>query len=79
LEASPTEYLDQVKAPMLLMSEIGLYNYTKTYEEAIRASDYRGATIYHVLDLDHGGLWRDMALNENSRHREVMADFILRN
>jgi hypothetical protein len=79
LEASPTEYLDQVKAPMLLMSEIGLYNYTKTYEEAIRASDYRGATIYHVLDLDHGGLWRDMAMNKNSRHREVMADFILRN
>ncbi|WP_020570494.1 alpha/beta hydrolase [Neolewinella persica] len=79
LEASPTEYLDQVKAPMLLVSEIGLYNYTKTYEEAIRASGYRGATIYHVLDLDHGGLWRDMALNEKSRHREVMADFILRN
>lgn len=79
LEASPTEYLDQVKAPMLLMSEIGLYNYTKTYEEAIRASDYRGATIYHVLDLDHGGLWRDMAFNDKSRHRQVMADFILRN
>lgn len=79
LEASPTGYLDQVKAPMLLVSEIGLYNYTRTYEEAIRASGYRGATIYHVLDLDHGGLWRDLALNENSRHREVMADFILSN
>ncbi|MEM9928405.1 MAG: alpha/beta hydrolase [Bacteroidota bacterium] len=76
LEASPTEYLDQVKAPMLLMSEIGLYRYTKTYEEAIRASAYRGATIYHVLDLNHAGLWRDMAMNEESRHRRAMADFI---
>lgn len=76
LEASPTEYIDHLKVPMLLISEIGLYNYTKTYEEAIRASEYREATIYHVLDLDHGGLWRDMALNENSRHRRVMASFI---
>lgn len=78
LEASPTEYLDKISAPMLLVSEIGLYRYTRTYEDAIRASDYRGATIYHVLDLDHGGLWRDLAMNEDSRHRQVMADFILK-
>lgn len=79
LDASPVEYLDNIRVPMLLVSEIGLYRYTKTYEEAIRASDYRGATIYHVLEFDHGGLWRDLALNQESRHRAVIADFILRN
>ena len=58
------------------MSEIGLYHYTQVYEDAIRASDYRQATIYHVLDLDHGGLWRDLAYNERSRHRAVLLDFM---
>jgi len=61
----------------LLISEIGLYQYTKIYEEAIRASTYRDVAIYHVLDLNHGGLWRDMANNENSLHRKVIIDFIL--
>lgn len=74
--ASPSEYIEHLVAPMLLVSEIGLYNYTRIYEEAIRASDYRNATIYHVLDLNHGGLWRDLAQNEDSRHRAVMVDFI---
>ena len=62
---------------MLLISEIGLYNYTKIYEEAIRASTYRDVAIYHVLDLNHGGLWRDMSNNERSAHRSVIVDFIL--
>lgn len=74
--ASPVVYLDRLDLPMLLMSEIGLYNYTKVYEDAIRASSYRKATIYHVLNLDHGGLWRDLAHNQRSRHRAVMVEFI---
>ncbi|MEM9526075.1 MAG: alpha/beta hydrolase [Bacteroidota bacterium] len=74
--ASPTEYIEHLAVPMLLVSEIGLYRYTKIYEEALRASDYRDATIYHVLDLNHGGLWQDLAHNEDSRHRAVIVDFV---
>ncbi|MEL7163610.1 MAG: hypothetical protein AAFN92_22825, partial [Bacteroidota bacterium] len=77
LEASPTEYIGNLRVPMLLVSEIGLYRYTKIYEEALRASEYRAATIYHVLDLNHGGLYRDLRDNENSRHRAMIANFIL--
>lgn len=76
-EASPSEYLDQVVAPMLLVSDGALFPYTQVYEARIRASSYRKATIYHVLDLNHGQLWRDLAHNARSRHRSVLVDFIL--
>ncbi|MTB51478.1 alpha/beta hydrolase [Lewinella sp. W8] len=75
-DASPTEYIEHLAAPMLLMSEIGLYNYTKIYEEAIRESSYRDVTVHHVLDLNHGGLWRDMSQNQRSHHRMAMVNFI---
>ena len=74
--ASPATYIDQLEVPMLLVSEGGLYNYTKVYEEMLWESDYRSCQIFHVFDKDHAGLWRDISTNENSLTRQVMLSFI---
>ena len=76
--ASPTTYLDNLELPMLLISEGGLFNYTKVFEEKIWASQYRKCQIFHVLNLDHAGLWNDISNTEDSQTRKVMVDFVKR-
>lgn len=79
VEASPTTYLDQLKTPMLLISEGALYEYTKVFEEKIWASAYRNCQILHVFNFNHAGLWRDISNAPDSQTRKVMIDFIMRN
>ncbi|WP_367387957.1 alpha/beta hydrolase [Lewinella sp. LCG006] len=79
VEASPTTYLDQLKTPMLLISEGALYEYTKVFEEKIWASTYRDCQIFHVFNFNHAGLWRDISNAPDSQTRKVMIDFIKRN
>ena len=77
-EASPMTYLDQLKTPMLLISERGLYDYTKHFEEQIRTSGFEDCQILHVFNFNHGGLWRDISNAPNSQTRRIMIDFIKR-
>lgn len=79
IDASPTTYLDQLKIPMLLISEGGLFKYTKVFEEKIWESEYRDCQIMHLFNFNHGSLWRDMSFAENSQARNAMLDFIQRN
>lgn len=74
--ASPSSYIESLEIPMLLISEGGLYNYTKLYEELLWESDYRQCQILHVFDKDHAGLWRDISHNEHSFTRNAMVHFI---
>ncbi|MCI4670070.1 MAG: alpha/beta hydrolase [Bacteroidia bacterium] len=78
IQASPATYLDKLKIPMLLISEGGLFNYTKLFEEKIWESEYRQCQILHLLNFSHGGLWTDMSYAENSQARNAMTDFIHR-
>jgi acetyl esterase/lipase len=75
-DASPTSYMEHLSIPMLLVSEGALFNYTKIYEERIWESDFRNCQIYHVFDLDHGGLWKNLSFEKNSQHRNLMVQFI---
>lgn len=77
-EASPMTYLEQLKTPMLLISERGLYDYTKHFEEQIRISGFQDCQILHVFNFNHGGLWRDISNAADSQTRRVMIDFIQR-
>lgn len=77
IDASPSTYMDNLKTPMLLISEGALFNYTKVFEEKIWDSAYRDCQILHVFDQDHGGLWRDLSNAPDSSTRKVMIDFIL--
>ena len=78
IDASPITYMDQLQIPMLLISERGLYNYTKIFEEKIRESDYRNCQILHVFNHNHGGLWRNLSEDQNSQTRNIIIDFIKR-
>lgn len=75
-EASPVTYLEDFDIPMLLISERGLYNYTKIFEEKIKTSDYQKVTIIHVSDYDHGGLWRNLSYDSNSFTRKAIIQWI---
>jgi acetyl esterase/lipase len=74
--ASPVTYLEHLQTPMLLISENGLYNYTKLFEEHLWASEYRDCQILHVFNFNHAGLWRDISNAPNSQTRNIMIDFI---
>ncbi len=78
-KASLSSYIDQLKIPMLLVSEGGLFAYTQTFEQQIWESEYRQCQILHVMNLGHGGLWKDLSQNNDSQARKVMVDFIRRN
>ena len=75
-EASPTSYVSNLKAPMLLISERNTYNYTKIFEDELRKSDSAGFEVLHVRDLDHSGLWKDLSFNKDSSYRKRIVEFI---
>lgn len=77
-DASPTTYMDQLRIPMLLISEHDLYDYTKVFEEKIRESGYQDCQVLHVFNFGHAGLWRDISNAADSQARRIMADFIRR-
>lgn len=78
VDASPVTYLDQLNLPMLLISDRGLYNYTKLFETKLREAQYRNCQVFHVFNLNHGELWRDLSNAPNSQTRNLMIDFIKR-
>lgn len=75
-DASPVTYLDNLKIPMLLISDNALYPYTQDFETQIRASTYRNCQVWQVFHLSHGGLWRDLSFAPQSQTRKLMIDFI---
>ena len=75
-EASPTSYVKNLKVPMLLISETNTYNYTKIFEDKLRATSSDKFEVLHVSDLDHGGLWKDLSLNSESVYRKKIVNFI---
>ncbi len=77
-DASPVTYLEYLQIPMLLISERGLYDYTKVFEERIRESGFQDCQILHVFNFDHSGLWKDISHAPNSQTRNIMIDFIQR-
>ncbi len=77
--ASPVTYLEHFETTMLLMSDNALTGYTKLFEDRLRDIEYADASIIYALDLNHGGLWRDISGAENSVYREAILAFIRRN
>jgi len=75
-EASPTSYVKNLDAPMLLISETNTYNYTKIFEDKLRKTGSDKFEVLHVRDLDHAGLWRDLSFNKDSIYRKRIVEFI---
>ncbi len=75
-DASPTEYLQNLSVPMLMLSEGDTYMYATIYENKIREeTDYRNFEVLHVHKMTHQQLWEDLAKPKSVR-REIILDFI---
>lgn len=70
--ASPTEWVDDMVVPMLLVSETTTFAYTQLYEDAITEAGFEQFDVLHVHTLDHGGLWRNMGGESPSFYLDVM-------
>jgi len=75
-DASPISFLDEVKAPMLLMSDSALYTYTRYFEDKIRESRYRNVEVIYAYAYSHAGLWRNMSREKDSPYRKAIINFI---
>lgn len=75
-KASPTNYLQNLSIPVLLISDNNVYNYSKLFEEKVRATEFRNMQVVYAYDLSHGELWRDLSFSENSIYRTIIVDFI---
>jgi hypothetical protein len=76
IAASPTEYINNLSTPMLLLSENNTYNYTKIFEDKIRTTKYRNFQVIHIHRMGHGELWRHLSYDENSVYRDFIVNFI---
>lgn len=79
IRASPTEYISNLSVPMLLISENNTYNYTKIFEDKIRAAEYRNFQVLHIHRMGHGELWKHLSYDENSIYRNFIINFIKTN
>jgi hypothetical protein len=76
INASPTTYLQNLKAPILLISENTTYKYTKIFEEKIRETTFRDFESIHIHKMGHGQLWRHLSNVENSFYLKTITNFI---
>ncbi|MEX0287528.1 MAG: alpha/beta hydrolase [Flavobacteriaceae bacterium] len=74
--ASPVTYIDELKLPMLLVSDNALDNYTKLFEKKLKEIGYDDFEVYYEKALNHGELWRAMSTAENNEVRSRMIKFI---
>ena len=77
IKASPTNFLENLKLPMLIFSDVGIYNYTNLFEQKIREeTEFRDFQVVNVHKLTHAELWKDISLAQKSIYREMIAHFI---
>ncbi len=79
LNASPTHYLKNLKTPILLVSDNNIYNYTRLFEDKIRATNFRKIQSVYIHHLSHGELWKNLSFEKESIYRDLVVDFILEN
>lgn len=77
--ASPVNYLENLKTPILLISDTNMYNYSRLFEEKIRNKGFTKLESVYVHHLSHGALWKDLSFSEHSLYREIIINFIRKN
>lgn len=75
-DASPTNYLDSLSIPMLIMTDGALFNYTRIFEDKVLETGFRDFQVLNIHNMSHGMLWRDISRKENSIYRAMIIDFI---
>lgn len=77
VDASPTQYVEKLKTPMLLISESQSYKYTKIYEDALKSANVKNITYLHVREFNHKEFYARLAKDSTSKYRDQIIDFIL--
>lgn len=77
--ASPTSYLENLDAPMLLIADNAIDRYTRFFEKELKKTDFTNYKTIYVPDLNHAGLWRNISFDDSSNYRDAMVDFIMAN
>jgi len=78
-QASPVNYLDNLKTPMLILCDNNLYAYTRLFEDRLRATSFRKIQVMYAYDLSHAGLWRELSNKKSSIYRQATVAFIREN
>jgi acetyl esterase/lipase len=78
LNASPTEFIDNLKASVLIISEKDTYRYNKIFEDLLIEKQYPNFQVINVHNMTHGGLWMDFIKNEKSIFTDYIADFLIK-
>jgi dipeptidyl aminopeptidase/acylaminoacyl peptidase len=78
-QGSPTNYIDSLSTPMLLISETNTFKYTNLFEDRLREINYKELEVLHIHRLGHGALWKELSYSPHSRYRNIIIDFIKRN
>ena len=76
IKASPTQYLDNLSIPILLITDNALTNYTKLFEDQLRALPFNDVEVFYSHNYSHGELWKNISLSEKSIYRAAMIEFI---
>ncbi len=79
INASPTNYLENLGIPMLLISDNALDRYTRLFEKRLMESDFKDYNVVYVPDLNHAELWRNISFDNSSTYRASMIEFIRAN
>ena len=79
LKASPTQHTKKLSIPILLISEETTYEYTKLFEDKLRAIDYKDFQTLHIHRIGHGELWKHLSYDEESMYRDFIISFIKMN
>lgn len=75
-EASPTTYLKNLKAPMLLISESQSYRYTRILEEALQQSKEAEFEVIHAHEFNHKEFYSHLSDSNSNLYQQAILDFI---
>ncbi|NAS13136.1 alpha/beta hydrolase [Poritiphilus flavus] len=74
--ASPATYIEQLRTPMLVVSDGSVARYTEHFEKLLKASNFASYKFSYFSDFDHGALWKNMSEDDSSAARDLMVEFV---
>ncbi len=74
--ASPVQYLDNLSAPILLISDGDVNGYTELFENRLNSSDFDDFRCVYFSEMSHAELWRDLSYSKDSQARELVVNLI---
>ncbi|MEM1220206.1 MAG: alpha/beta hydrolase [Bacteroidota bacterium] len=77
--ASPTNFLDYLSQPILLMTDQNMYRYTQLFEDRLLETNFRDFQVVYAYELSHVELWQSISRAESSAYRDLMVHFIQSN